>query len=155
MTTYELSSSAVVPAPPEQAYDLVIATPLEGLFGSRSGMIPPVLRTEDEDGAWGSRVGQSRTIVLGDGGRMLETLVDTDRPRTYGYRLSQIRGPMKPLVRGVEGRFAFTAEASGTRVTWSWRLHLTAPPVRLLMPVFGVFWRRSAQQAFARVAELA
>jgi hypothetical protein len=155
MTTYDLSASAVVPAAPERAYDAVVSSPLERLLGKRSGPIPPVVRTEGADsGPWGSSIGQTRTIVLGDGGRLLETLVETDRPAAYGYRLSDVRGPMRPLVRTVEGRFTFVPEGAGTRVTWSWRLHLTAAPVRLLMPVFGVFWRRSARDAFAQVAEL-
>jgi hypothetical protein len=158
MTSYDLSASAVVPGTIEQAYDAVVSSPLERLLGRRSGPIPPVVRTEGEGPApWGSSIGQARTIVLGDGGRLLETLVEADRPAAYGYRLTEVRGPMRPLVRSVDGRFTFVAEAGdtpATRVTWSWRLHLTAAPVRLLMPVFGVFWRRSARDAFAQVAEL-
>jgi hypothetical protein len=61
---------------------------------------------------------------------------------------------MRPLVRAVDGRFTFVPEGDGTRVTWTWRLHLTAAPVRLLMPAFGVFWRRAARHAFAQVAAL-
>jgi hypothetical protein len=155
MTTYDLSASALVAGATERAYDAVVSSPLERLLGKRSGPIPPVLRTEDDDAdAWGSRIGQTRTIVLGDGGRLLETLVETDRPTAYGYRLTDVRGPMRPLVRTVDGRFTFVSEGDRTRVTWSWRLHLTAAPVRLLMPAFGVFWRRSARDAFAQVAEL-
>jgi hypothetical protein len=154
MTSHDLSASAVVPVTPEQAYDAVVSAPLERLLGTRSGPIPPVVRTEGDGVPWGTSIGQARTIVLGDGGRLLETLEQADRPGTYRYRLSEVRGPMRPLVRTVDGRFTFVAEGSGTRVTWSWRLHLTAPPVRLLMPVFGMFWQRSARHAFAQVSEL-
>lgn len=148
MSTYDLSASQVIAGTPEQAYDAVVLAPLERLFGRRSGPIPPVKRTEDFSGVWGS-VGQTRTIVLGAGGRLHETVRFADRPADFGYLLSDVRGPMKPLARSVEGRFTFVAEGAGTRVTWSWRMHLTSPAVRLLMPVFGTFWRRGAAGAFA------
>ena len=148
---YLISSSTVLPVPPEVAFQGILDAPLEELFSSRSGPIPPVARVDGQDGAWGT-VGQTRTVVLSYGGTNLETLVAAERPDDYRYRLSHFTGPMKALVAGVDGRFAFVADGSGTRVTWSWSMHATNPVSRALLPVMGIFWRRYAAGMWPRYA---
>lgn len=147
---YQLTSSSVVPVPPTAAFQGVLDAPLDQLFPTRSGPIPPVVRCDGQEGAWGVTLGQTRTVVLADGGTNLETLVAADSPNVYCYRLSDFTGPMKGLVAGVDGRFTFVPEGSGTRVTWSWELHATNPVARVLLPVLGVFWRRYAAGMWPR-----
>jgi hypothetical protein len=146
---YLLSSSTVVPVPPDVAYDGVVDAPLEELFAHRAGLIPPIRECRDQDGAWGT-IGQTRTVVLADGSTNLETLVVADRPGVYRYRLSDFTGPFKALVAGVDGAFSFEAEGPGTRVTWSWSLRPTNPVARLGLPVLGVFWRQYAAKMWPR-----
>ena len=148
---YFLTSSTVVRATPEAAFDAVLAAPLPELFAQRSGPIPPIRECTGQEGAWGT-VGQTRTVVLADGGTNLETLVALDRPGSYRYRLSSFTGPMKGLVASVDGEFAFAAEGDGTRVTWSWRMRATNPVARLLLPGLGLFWRRYAAAMWPRYA---
>lgn len=150
-SSYDVSASAVLATTPEAAYDAVMAAPLEEILGRRSGVIPGIARCEGQAGPWGT-VGQTRTIVMRDGGRSLETLVLADRPGDYRYRVSDVRGLMKPLVAGIDGRFTFAPEGAGTRVTWSWTLHPTALG-RPAMPVLGVFWRRWAAGMFVRLRD--
>src|SRR5215207_688649 len=128
---YVVSSSSVFQATPEAAYDAVLGAPLEEILGDRSGPIPPVRECRGQEGAW-DRAGQTRTIVLGDGGTIFETLLLADREGgDYRYRLSEVRGPMKMLVRSVEGQFTFVPEGSGARVTWTWTMHATSAVARL------------------------
>jgi len=148
---YVVSSSTLVRTTPEAAFDGVLAAPLPELFTDRSGPIPPVRECTGQDGAWGT-VGQTRTVVLDDGSSNLETLVALDRPGSYRYRLSDFTGPMKALVGSVDGEFAFAPEGTGTRVTWSWRMHPANPVGRLLLPVLGIFWRRYADRMWPRYA---
>lgn len=148
---YLLSSSTVVPSTPERAHETILSAPLEELFSSRSGMIPPIKETTGQDGPWNT-VGQTRTVVLADGGTSLETLAALDRPTDYRYRLTDFTGPLKGLVKSVDGRFATVAEGSGTRVTWSWEMHATNPVARALLPVMGFFWRRYAAAMWPRFA---
>ena len=54
---------------------------------------------------------------------MREELVTLDRPHRFGYELTQITGPMAPLVDRVEGEWRFEPAGTGTRVTWAWVLH--------------------------------
>ena len=150
---YLLSSSTVVSASPEAAFDGVVAAPLPELFTERSGPIPPIRECTGQEGVWGT-VGQTRTVVLSDGSRNLETLVATDRPGSYRYRLSDFSGGMKALVRSIDGEFAFAAEGDGTRVTWTWQMHPATPVSRLLLPGLGFFWRRYADGMWPRYATL-
>lgn len=150
---YLLSSSTVVPVSPDVAFDGVLAAPLEELFPHRSGPIPPVKECRGQEGAWGT-VGQTRTVVLADGGTNLETLVAADRAGgVYQYRLSDFTGPMKALVAGVDGQFSFVPEGNGTRVTWSWSISSTNAVTRLLaLPVLGAFWKPWAAKMWPHYA---
>jgi len=150
---YLLSSSTVVPVPAEVAFQGILDAPLPVLFPKRSGPIPPVDHCEGQDGAWDT-VGQTRKVVLSDGGSNVETLVALQPSTDYRYRLSDFTGPMKALVASVEGRFAFVPDGSGTRVTWSWEMHATSPVTRALLPVLGFFWRRYATAMWPRYAAL-
>jgi hypothetical protein len=150
-TPYLLSASSELAVDPQDAFDALVEAPLEDLLGDRTGPIPPVRGCRGEPAVWG-QAGQTRTIVLGDGGTILETLVVADRAAAdYRYRLSDITGPMKPLVRGVDGRFLFQPSGAGTSVTWSWTVHPSNAVARFAMPVFNLFWQRAARKAFARL----
>lgn len=146
---YVLSSSTLLPGAPDAAFQCLADAPLEALFTTRSGLIPPVSRAEGQAGAWGTP-GQTRTVVLADGSRNLETMVAVDRPGDYRYTLTDFTGPMKLLVRRVEGRFTFVPEAGGTRATWSWTLHPTNPLARVVFPVLGASWRTMARNMWPR-----
>jgi len=146
---YSLSSSTVLATTPDAAFQGLVDAPLEELFPTRSGLIPPVTGCEGQEGAWGN-LGQTRTVILSDGSRNLETLVAVERPSDYRYVLSDFTGPMRLLVRKVEGRFAFEPADNGTRVTWSWLLHPTHPLARVAFPVLGASWRTMATNMWPR-----
>lgn len=153
MAPYQLSSTAVFATTPEIAWDTLVAAPLEELFTQRSGPIGPVARTESENGGWG-RSGQTRTVVLADGSRNLETLVAADRAtREYRYRLTDFHGPFRLLVRLIEGSFEFTPDGDRTRVTWTWLMHPTNPVAGLGLRVVGMFWRRWARDMWPRFGD--
>lgn len=150
---YVLAESAVLPVTPETAYDAVLAAPLEDILGTRVGLLPAITGATGQDGGWGT-VGQTRTIEMSDGTRALETLVAADRPSDYRYRISDVRGLlMKPLVAGIDGRFAFEPTGEGTKVTWSWEMRATNAVTRQLLPALGPFWHRWARRMFTRLAD--
>jgi hypothetical protein len=148
---YLLSSSTVVPASPDAAFDAVLGAPLEDLFAERAGLIPAVRECQGQEGAWGT-VGQTRTIVLADGSTNLETLVAADRPGNYRYQISEISGPLNALVAGIDGQFSIAPEGTGSRVTWSWWLMPTNAVTRLFIPVLAFFWRQYAAKMWPRYA---
>lgn len=152
MKPVQLSRSRTYPTTVERAFDLVLPTPLPQIFSRRYAAIPPIKDVRDQEGPWAT-VGQTRTIVLADRGTMREELTHLDRPRSFGYRISSVTGPMKPLVAGVEGRWSFAEAGTGVEVTWAWTLRPTrvgAP----LMPVFGRLWQGYARQALEEIEKL-
>lgn len=148
----ELAASRTYPAGVARAFDTVLPLPLPYLFAHRYAAIPPIKQVRDQDPVW-STIGQTRTIVLGDGGTLVETLTEVDRPRTFGYRLSDITGPMKPLVTGVDGRWSFESAGTGVRITWAWTVHPRGRVGSAAMPVFARMWRGYARVALARIED--
>jgi Polyketide cyclase / dehydrase and lipid transport len=150
--TLHLSQSRAVPVPVDEAFDRVLAHPLPEIFRWRRLAIPPIREVRDQGGPWGV-VGQTRTIVLSDGGTMRETLTSVQRPHHFGYVIGELRGPMKPLVERVEGRWTFEPAGTGTRITWSWDVTPTGPG-RPAMPVFARMWRGYARQALEELESI-
>lgn len=126
--------------------------PLPTLFHQWYGPIPPIKAVRDQTGEW-AEAGQTRTIALAGGGSMRETLTDVDAPRSFGYLISGMTGPLSTLVDMVDGTWIFTPHGTGTRVTWRWAIHrksaLTAPA----LPVFGRIWRGYARQALESLSD--
>ena len=100
----ELAYSRTYPVGVARAYDAVLPAPLPALFSRRYAVLPAIREVRDQAGEWGT-LGQTRTIVLADRGTMRETLVSLERPDSFGYEISDVRGPMKPLASRIEGRW--------------------------------------------------
>lgn len=152
MATVKLSQSRAVPVPVEEAFDRVLPHPLPEVFRRRSLAIPPIKDVRGQVGEWGS-AGETRTIVLADGGTMLETLTDVQRPHDFGYTITNVTGAMKPLVSTAVGRWSFTPAGTGTRITWTWELTPTSLG-RLAMPAFGAMWNGYARKALEEIERI-
>ena len=126
---------------------------LPTLFSRRYAVLPAIREVRDQAGEWGT-VGQTRTIVLADRSTMRETLVSVDRPASFGYRIDEVHGPMRPLARSIDGLWAFEKAGTGVRITWSWTVHPASAPTALLMPAFGRMWQGYARQALERLEAL-
>jgi Polyketide cyclase / dehydrase and lipid transport len=148
----QLSSSHTVQLPVQDAFDRVLVAPLEQVFARRFGPIPAIRRTSQQ-GDWGT-VGQQRTIDFTDPGSVRERLTVVERPHRFGYTLSDVVGPMKLLIAGVEGLWAFEPDGTGTRITWSWTVHPANSVGRLAMPLFGRVWQGYARRSLAQLETL-
>ena len=147
-----VSSSRTYPVALEEAFDRTLAWPLPELFPTRYLAIPPIVRV-DQDGEW-LEAGQSRVIHTSDGGSMRERLVVVDRPRSFSYQLTELTGPMKPLVSLVEGTWAFAPVGTGTRISWSWTIHPVSAVGAVALPVFGWMWQGYAARALDHLEDL-
>lgn len=146
-----MSASRTYPAPMEAAFDAILPAPLERIFARRYGPIPAVRATEGAPpGAWG-QVGDVRTVRMADGGAVREELTRVDRPTEFGYRLSEVSGPMRFLASRIEGLWSFAPADGGTRVTWHWVVHPASALAAPLMPVFALMWRQFAQRSLENV----
>ncbi len=148
-----VEQSRTIPVGQADAFRDLVPIPLPELFSKWYGPIPPIKETRDQSGDWDS-VGQSRTVVLVGGGSMHERLTSFDAPRSFGYTLSDITGPLSPLVDHIEGIWSFEPMGHGTKVTWRWTIHPRSPLTAPLLPVFGRLWKGYARQSLAELARL-
>ncbi len=146
-----MSYARTFQVPVESAFARTLPAPLEQLLGRRFLAFPGVTRVEQQR-PWGEEVGQRRVLHFSDGGRTVETLTLLEAPRCFGYRLSDVSGPMRLLVAGLDGLWSFEPDDTGTRVTWSWDINPTTGG-RVVMPLFRQMWRGTAARCFDRLGE--
>jgi Polyketide cyclase / dehydrase and lipid transport len=152
--TRAVQQSRAIPVSVDDAFSGTLPIPLTTIFSRWYGPIPPIREVRDQVGEWGT-VGQTRVVLLTGGGSMHEELTSVDPPRSFGYVLTDISGPMALLVGKAEGEWTFTPSGTGppaTTVTWRWNIHsrwaLTAP----LLPVLGRLWRGYARQSLTALS---
>jgi len=84
-----VKQSRVVPGGADEAFDLLPLLPLQKIYRRWYGPIPRIKDVIYHDGEW-REVGQTRTMVL-SGGSAIAEVVHVDRPRSFGYRLGDMR----------------------------------------------------------------
>lgn len=144
-----LRASRSIPVAVGAAYDAVLPMPLPQVFIRRFAALPPIKDVRDQVGAWGT-VGQSRTIVLADRGTLRETLTSVSPGESFGYHIEPLTGPLKPLMAGAEGMWAFAPSGNGVEVSWQWVLQPTRVG-SVVMPVFARMWQGYARQALEEI----
>jgi hypothetical protein len=135
MATISVEQSRAIPVEIPRAFDVTLAVPLTAIFSRRYVLLPPI-----------------KEVVTTDGGTMGEILTEVDSPHSFSYRLSDITGPLAPLVDGIDGRWEFTARGTGTLITWRWTLHPKGLGARV-MPLVTLMWRGYARQALELLSE--
>lgn len=148
-----VDESRVVPVPAEEAFHRTLPAPLPGLFKRWHGPFPPVRRVLEQTGAWDA-AGQTRTVRLAGGATMREELTSVDAPRSFGYRLTRVTGPMALLVDHVVGEWIFTPAAGGTEITWRWDIYARSAPASRALPLFGRLWRGYARKALGDLSAM-
>ncbi|MDT5179826.1 MAG: hypothetical protein QOJ95_4024 [Mycobacterium sp.] len=147
-----VEQSRAIPVSQEAAFRGTVPIPLPTLFHRWYGPIPPIKAVRDQTGAWDA-VGQTRTVVLTGGGSMREELTSYDAPSSFGYRLTDVKGPLAPLVDHVEGLWAFAPVGTGTKVTWRWTIHPRRALAAPLLPVFGRLWLGYARASLEELSD--
>lgn len=145
-----VEQSRSIPVAQQELFSDMVPMPLPALFKRWYGPIPPIREVRDQSGDWDT-VGQSRTIFLTGGGSMREQLTSYDAPTSFGYTLSDIKGPMAPLVSGVDGLWTFEQVGAETKVTWRWTIHPRSAVTAPVLPVFGKLWKGYARQSLAEL----
>jgi len=146
-----VAQSLTIPIGQQDVFRDMVPMPLPSLFRRWYGPIPPIKETRDQTGDWNA-VGQSRTVVLVGGGSMREELTAFNPPHAFGYTLSDIKGPLAPLVGRVDGELIFEPLGSGTTVTWRWNIHPRSRFTAPLLPVFGRLWKGYARQSLQELS---
>jgi hypothetical protein len=147
-----VEQSRAIPVELQDAFQGTLAAPLPTVFRRWYGPISPIKRVDGQVGEW-ETVGQSRTLVLTGGGSVREELTRIDAPHSFGYTLSEIKGPLSGLVGGVDGEWSFAPVGTGTNVTWRWTLHPRSAFAAPALPVFARLWRGYARQALEELSK--
>ncbi|HET9877164.1 MAG TPA: SRPBCC family protein [Mycobacterium sp.] len=146
-----VEQSRAIPVEVEKAFGGTLPLPLPVLFRRWYGPIPPIKQVRDQTGEWDA-AGQARTVLLTGGGSMRELLTRVDPPHSFDYTLSDITGPLAPLVRLVEGQWWFTPKGTGTQVAWRWTIHPRSVLATPVLPVFGRLWKGYARRALEELS---
>lgn len=141
-----VEQSHVVPVGVDEAFGGTLPMPLPTLFRRWHGPIPPIKAVLNQVGEWAS-TGQTRTVTLVGGGSMREELTHVDPPRSFGYTLTDVKGPMSALISHIEGQWSFAAVGTGTEVTWGWTVHPRSALAAPALPVFARLWHGYARKA--------
>ncbi|BCZ23153.1 SRPBCC family protein [Mycobacterium senriense] len=141
-----VDQSVVTPVAVQDAFNRTLPIALPTLFHRWYGPFPPIKEVREQTGAWDA-AGQTRVVHLVGGASMREELTSVDPPRSFGYRLSEVTGPMALLVDHVLGEWIFAPAGGGTEITWRWDIR---PPTALTawaLPVLGRMWKGYARRA--------
>ena len=151
-----VEQSRAIPVGVEDAFNRTLPLPLPVIFSHWYGPIPPIKAVRDQTGEWDA-AGQTRTVVMVGGGSMREELTSVDPPGSFGYALSNIKGPLAPLVGSVEGTWSFTATdigGTGTTVTWQWILHPKSGVTAPVLPLVGRIWKGYARRSLETLSQV-
>lgn len=97
-----------------------VLTPIDPTrFYPRFSIIPATVAVRDQSGPW-NVVGQTRTLLLSDGGYVVETITDVVEPTFFAYELTGFQKVFKVLVDHARAEWTFTAVDGGTLVSWSY-----------------------------------
>lgn len=131
---------AVADATPKQAW--AISGPLDPTrFYPRSGLLPAVVGVKDQSGPWDT-VGRTRTLVLSDGGHVVETITDADSPTYFAYELSDFQKLFGMLVSRARAEWRFDRDAAGTVVQWTYTFFPKPGAGLLVGLIVSLLWRR-------------
>ena len=146
-----MASSRAIPVDVPTAFARTLPLPLPTFFDQGYEPMGPVRETRGQTGEWGT-VGQTRTVVQAGGTTLLEELTRVDPPDAFGYTLTEITGPLAPLIDHVEGEWLFAPAGTGTEVTWRWTVYPKSAVGALALPVFDRLWHGFARQSLERLS---
>lgn len=143
----------VAPVAVADAFHRTLPIALPTLFHRWYGPFPPIKGVREQTGAWDA-AGQTRIVHLAGGARMREELTSVDPPRSFGYRLSEITGPMALLVDHILGEWVFAPAPGGTEITWRWDIRPRSALTARALPVLGGLWKGYARRALRHLSAL-
>lgn len=146
-----MEQSRAIPVDVDTAFARTLPIPLPTIFCRWYGPIAPVRAVRDQTGDWAA-VGQTRTVEQVGAGSMREELTVVDPPNSFGYTLTDIAGPLAPLVDHIDGRWLFEPVGTGTSVTWRWTVHPRSGLASAALPVFEALWRGYARQGLEQLS---
>lgn len=132
------SATAVAHVTPKDAW--AISGPLDPtLYYPRFGPLPAVVGVRDQSGPWDA-VGQTRRLLLSDGGHVVETITDADSPTYFAYELSDFQRVLGKLVTGARAEWRFGKDVDGTSIDWTYTFFPRRGRHAVVAAIVALFW---------------
>lgn len=132
------TATATVDATPKQAYE--ISGPLDpARFYPKHGPLPAVVGVRDQTGTWDAP-GRTRTLLLSDGGSVVETITDASSPTYFAYELSDFQKLFGHLVSGARAEWRFERVPEVTRIRWTYTFHVKRGRGFIVGLIVRLFW---------------
>jgi hypothetical protein len=139
-----------VDATPKQAYD--ISGPIDPRrFYPRFGPLPAVIDVRDQTGSWDTP-GRTRTLVLSDGGSVIETITDAHSPMVFAYTLSNFQKLFGALVSGARAEWRFDRVSTGTTIRWSYTFFGKPGRGWIVSLIVRLFWAPYMRKVLPSIA---
>jgi len=110
-------------------------------FYPKFGPLPAVVDVVGQPGDWDA-VDKSRTLILSDGGSVVETLTDVNPYEYFAYNLTDFQGLFGVLVAGARAEWDFWAENGGTVIRWSYSFRARRGAGPIVALIVKLFWGR-------------
>lgn len=131
-------ADAIAQSTPKRAWE--ITGPVDpSQFYPKFGPLPAVTEVRDQSGVW-STVGQTRTLMLSDGGSVVETITDAQSPTYFAYELSHFQKLFGKLVSGARAEWRFERVEAGTSIRWSYEFHPLPGRGWIVGLIVRLFW---------------
>jgi hypothetical protein len=122
----------------QSTWDIVTPITPVGLYPS-FGPLPAVVEVLDQTGAWDA-AGQTRTLVLSDGGSVVEHLREVAPPGRFVYELTDFQKLFGTIVGGARAEWAFRAVGVSTSIRWTYTFYALPGKRWPLAAIVGNLW---------------
>jgi hypothetical protein len=132
------SAEGIVRASLEHTWNVAVPLAPPGFY-PKFGPLPAVTKVRDQSGAWDA-VGQTRTLLLSDGGSVAETITDYRSNEFFGYELTEFQKLFAKLVSGARAEWSFSAVPAGTRIYWTYTFFPRRGTALIVAAIVALFW---------------
>jgi hypothetical protein len=91
-------------------------------FYPKHGPIPATIGVREQSGPWDT-VGQTRKLLLADGGHVIETITNVEPNHFFAYELTDFQKLFKRLVDHARAEWTYTEQPDGTLVHWTYTFY--------------------------------
>ena len=117
------------------------ATPLTPVgFYAKSGPLPAVIEVRNQTGNWDAP-GQTRQLMLSDGGWVVERTTNVEPYGFFAYNLTDFQKIFGHLVWMARAEWTFTEVAAGTKIHWSYTFYPKSSAAKpILATIVKLLW---------------
>ncbi|MCY7413252.1 MAG: SRPBCC family protein [Salinibacterium sp.] len=105
----------------------------------KHGPLPAVVAVENQTGSWDAP-GRTRTLLLSDGGHVVETITDAASPEYFAYELKDFQKLFGRLVSGARAEWRFERDAGGTSIRWTYTFFALPGRIGIVAAIVKLFW---------------